>query len=540
MATDRPTGSPRRHTAVRDEPRRSRLLLAGVVCVAAVALFAFNVHASYFVSDDSYISFRYARHLAQGEGLVWNPGERVEGYTNFLWVLLMSAAIRLGLAPELVANVVGILSGAILLVLLPLFSARWSEPFAPTIWIAPLALAGNRSFTAWCTGGLETMLFTALVFGAFAAWLGERARAATLPLVSPALFAVATLTRPEGALFAFLAALCWLAEILARRRPLRPSLIWAAVYLAPVGAHLLWRHAYYGFWVPNSFRAKVAGAWWEQGSRYLSLFADDYHLAWVLPLAVLGLLLRRRLEGWLFAAALAVYLLYVAYIGGDRFEFRFLVVVFPYLYWLAGDAVYQLAARGRGRSKRHAAVRWGAVACAVVALASSLAGSRGAGVEGMRHHVESLNTVRTYGARRAEEGRFLRSLVDRGLLPENLVLCVGGAGAVPYITRWPTLDRRGLNDARIAGMPLKQRGVVAHERDVPYDYLVERRVVIFDIFNRLVHRRDILRGRPAWIPHDGRPLRLRGIRVDGRYLLFATTLSDRDFRTMFARLEIVH
>ena len=43
-----------------------------------------------FVVDDAFISFRYAEHLAMGHGLVWNPGEHVEGYTNFLWTLLMT------------------------------------------------------------------------------------------------------------------------------------------------------------------------------------------------------------------------------------------------------------------------------------------------------------------------------------------------------------------------------------------------------------------------------------------------------------------
>ena len=49
-----------------------------------------------FVQDDAYISFRYARNLADGFGLVWNIGERVEGYTNFLWTLLMVPAFWLG------------------------------------------------------------------------------------------------------------------------------------------------------------------------------------------------------------------------------------------------------------------------------------------------------------------------------------------------------------------------------------------------------------------------------------------------------------
>ena len=50
----------------------------------------------HYTSDDAYISYRYARNLADGVGLVWNPGEHVEGYTNFLWVMMLAGIDRIG------------------------------------------------------------------------------------------------------------------------------------------------------------------------------------------------------------------------------------------------------------------------------------------------------------------------------------------------------------------------------------------------------------------------------------------------------------
>jgi arabinofuranosyltransferase len=44
----------------------------------------------WYLGDDAMISMRYAHNLADGIGLVWNPGERVEGYTNFLWTMYMA------------------------------------------------------------------------------------------------------------------------------------------------------------------------------------------------------------------------------------------------------------------------------------------------------------------------------------------------------------------------------------------------------------------------------------------------------------------
>src|SRR3989442_4318999 len=101
-------------------PQRGRILLPRGGALAIVlpfflltaVLFCYNVGHHFFLGDDCFISFRYARHLAAGQGLVWNPGERVEGYTNFLWVILMAGAPRLGGTPPGVSKFVGVYGGA--------------------------------------------------------------------------------------------------------------------------------------------------------------------------------------------------------------------------------------------------------------------------------------------------------------------------------------------------------------------------------------------------------------------------------------------
>lgn len=52
--------------------------------------FSLGGRLGFTLFDDAMISMRYARNLAEGYGLVWNPGERVEGYTNPLWTLWMA------------------------------------------------------------------------------------------------------------------------------------------------------------------------------------------------------------------------------------------------------------------------------------------------------------------------------------------------------------------------------------------------------------------------------------------------------------------
>ena len=72
-----------------------------LVCLPWLALLGWMASVSWFLTDDAFISFRYARNLLEGHGLVFNPGERVEGYSNFLWVLELAAVWRaLGVPPE--------------------------------------------------------------------------------------------------------------------------------------------------------------------------------------------------------------------------------------------------------------------------------------------------------------------------------------------------------------------------------------------------------------------------------------------------------
>ena len=82
-----------------------RVLLIVLLVVAAVALVAHSLVFN-FVTDDAFISFVYSRNLAEHGKLVFNLGEHpVEGYTNFLWTVLLAGFLKVGLVPELMSRV---------------------------------------------------------------------------------------------------------------------------------------------------------------------------------------------------------------------------------------------------------------------------------------------------------------------------------------------------------------------------------------------------------------------------------------------------
>lgn len=526
--------APPAESSPRSFPRGVLLLLL----VALAACFAWNVQRYYFLGDDCFISFRYSRNLVEGHGPVYNPGERVEGYTNFSWVLLMAACLQVGIPAEIASNVLGIASGALLVLLLLRTLRQRMAPRSPVPWVIVGCLVLSRSFTAWCTSGLETMFYALLLFVGFESYLREREQPGRWP-TSALWLGLATLTRPDGALFAFAAGLFFLLDLAARRRTLGAGIRWATPYVVLVLGHALWRRGYYGEWLPNTFRAKVNGVWWEQGVRYLAQFHQDYRIAWFLPLILLAFLRpahrspRHRARG-LYLTALVLYLTYVASVGGDRFEFRFLVVVFPWFYILLGEGLEGLYQAPRWRP----ALRSLALGAAVGLLGLTAAAGGIQPIE-TRDGVATLSLIKNYADGRIEQGKFLRDKIEAGVLPRELTLAVGGAGAVPYYTGWKTIDRKGLNDATVARQDVTERKTVAHEKSASYEYLVEREVAILASENRLLFADDqgVREGRPRTF--QGHELEMRAIWLDPWYLVFATCIPDESLRGLLPGVEIL-
>jgi hypothetical protein len=247
--------------------RSTRTLRPGVV---AGPFLLFLIHAALFGSwivDDAGISFSYARSLAHGFGLVAQPGQPpVEGFSNFLWVVLLAPTFWLHLfdtvwTPKALA--VALTFGTFLLLDRSL-AALWGGRRGPSIAVLSL-LALHSGFVIWSVSGLENPLYVFLAVALVAVAVGERGRleAGIDPGSRPALLAGLAaaglaLTRPDGVIFAPLYPAFWL---LARReRSVASAARALAVYAAALGgiygAFLLFRRGYFGDWVPNTFRAK--------------------------------------------------------------------------------------------------------------------------------------------------------------------------------------------------------------------------------------------------------------------------------------------
>lgn len=510
--------------------------LSVVLAACVVALFFRNTLELAFVGDDAFIAFRYARNWVDGLGLVWNPGEYVEGFSSLSWVGLIAAGMGLGLDPERLANAVGLLCGLGVLIALGVHSRRAFGAISPLSMLAPLLLVLNRSFVGWSTGGLETQLFSLLVLLAFLAFLREREREEEGERVlSPYLFFAATLTRPEGPLFFGIAAVFGLIDVARKKRSLASLVRSSLPYLVLFVLLVAWRHAYFGYWLPNTFYAKVPGFWFEQGFKYLEVFASEYRIAWIAT-PVLGLLLvRRRVEHWLLATAIVAYTAYVAAIGGDRFEFRFMVVVLPLLYWLYACAVFEVGRSAMLRRLHAAAPSTAAVVLALAAVYPGhlIAPSR-VHAEVVPIGLEAIEHTARFAASQRERALQLLQLVEQGLLPDDVRIGARAAGVVPYFTRFYTVDMWGLNDAYVAHEVEPSEAVPAHRKAAPAAYLREKRLDMIEAEDGFI--------RPLQGLNLARYCRaeVRCVKAGPYVLLFETTLGPAAFAERFARFETVH
>src|SRR5438093_11805461 len=140
---------------------RSRGGASGFVAVLLLALALAHIRYLWFVCDDAYISYRYAANLAHGLGPVYNAGERVEGYSNFLWMILSAATIRLGGEPQTWAPVVSAVAALLTLAIV----LRSAHARGMNLLPVGILLAASPGFAAWATSGLETGLFTFALTG---------------------------------------------------------------------------------------------------------------------------------------------------------------------------------------------------------------------------------------------------------------------------------------------------------------------------------------------------------------------------------------
>jgi hypothetical protein len=426
-----------------------------------------------FFSDDGFISLRYAKRLIDGHGLTWTDGERVEGYSNLLWVLC--CAILGALSGDFVAaaRVLGGIATA------AGFAAVLFAHPAHTLRSALPALAGASSLAlalpvaVWAIGGLEQPLVLSLLLWALV--LGY-------PLVSSA--------RPSWRQIApsalLLGCLCWTrldapvlvvgvcaGLALARGGKLESFWLSARLLLVPAGfvaLQTLFRGLYYGDLIPNTARAKVAltSQRFDSGLNYLSeatLPLLGVVLPSVLAVVAAAALREHRRRCVFLVAPLVSWCAYLAVVGGDIFPARRQLLPALAIMALLIAIGFELAVLRLGRAT---ALRWLVVSCAL--------------------HYACTNAdpenQRVASERWEWPGEPLGNLLKQAFGSQRPLLAVDASGSLPFYSELPSLDMLGLNDRHLARhrARLVGRGLMGHELgDGNYVLRREPDLIVFGI-----------------------------------------------------------
>ncbi len=426
-------------------------LAGGVFALCVVALWAHARTYLPFMVDDAFISLRYSWRLLHGQGLTWTDGERVEGYSNLLWVLLVAAGGLVQSNLVWVARTLTFAATVATFGLLLVSGLRRAGLAA--VWffaVAALSLALCGPVAAWSIGGMEQPLLVALLLAAVVA--SEPLLAAEVTPHSAAVLSMSLplgllcLLRPDGVLFTVAAVLA----LLCGRGPRVPTfrLIFRLVLPPAVCTlgQLAFRWFYYGDFWPNTYYAKGSFSWVrvEQGWGYIHRSLKQLRALWVgggfaLCLATFSQELRRRT--WFAFFALILWLLYLVRIGGDIFpQRRHLLVVFALLAFLLLAALQWLW--GRRHFVRFSALLLGPVLLAWLGAAQKRDVNR----------ILALSDTGHWSGQPV--GQFLHKVFEK----QRPLLAVDAAGALPYFYQLPCLDMLGLNDRYIARHPPSDLG----------------------------------------------------------------------------------
>jgi hypothetical protein len=440
--------------------------IIGPLAIIIALYIALAINYLSFTVDDPFITLRYAAHLAQGEGLVYNPGERVEGMSNFLFTIMVAGIIKCGGDGLLGAKLLGILFGAGTVLVVFLFSLSVNRNHPSGALIAPLFLVAHVPFLVWSVGALETTLYLFLfTLGLYL--LYHEASQRRFPWAA-SVFGLLALTRPEGIFFGI--ALLAAANIVCGKLPLRwnlGALILLALVFVPFEC---WRIWYYGQLLPNTVGAKLGGHSLATLAGTLREYFAGYVVVWGGAALLLAAVIPRKIEhskygfAGLCIAAILLQSGYVLAVNGDWMPgYRFFIPVSGVVAIILGEA-YRSFCRFYVKKGTHQVV---VVTILLLLLGVNL-------VTGHREFKQQYPGFYSWYKKKSYDAmvdnvasnpnyKRMADWINANVPDKRATLAIGEAGFIPYATGLKTVDLYGLTNPEVLSLPGVRKGRMGAE-----------------------------------------------------------------------------
>lgn len=327
--------------------------------IISVLTLLFSVSAFlFYVKDDTYITFRFSRNLVEWGEIAFNRGVRVEGYTNFLWMIILTIPAMLKTDMVIFAKTVSLLfsAGAVYFVwkISSFLNKDTSDGYLSSFSSA-MIFASGTSLALWTMSGLENGLFMFLILA------GIYYTASSKKIFGAVFLTLSCMTRPEGHLFLIAGAGIIAIRTFKERRITKQDIIWALIPFTALGIYHVFRYTYFGSLMPNTFLVKgsprlddvfrintVNGFSIEGASvEYIKGFLDFNFNKFPVLLSFAALMTRDRkrlLMNLFFLLIVAAFFIYHIRIGRDSMIFyRLFLPAMPFIAILSVEGIKNIA-----------------------------------------------------------------------------------------------------------------------------------------------------------------------------------------------------
>jgi hypothetical protein len=489
---------------------KGRFIAISAIAILISIIYSYKLR---WLGDDIFIGLRYVQNLLDGNGLVYNKGEKVEGFTDFLWIMLISFFSWMKCNPLTTVQTLGIVSAVGTLTIFSAIIYKISSRLA--IFIIPfitLALALNYDFNTWSTSGLEASFFSFLLSSSFYIYFFCAFQEKKKLVLTGLFLCLALMTRPDTLLILFVAnALIVLYYVLNKNsitKLISNLFLFNSSIIFIYIPYFIWRYNYYGFIFPNTYYDKLGNeSLFSKGFYYIWLYFKPHFISFLIlflpPFIFFPILKNKPLlklkeflsDNWNAAYSTCIVIVYsyllgfVAKVGGDFMYARFIIPIAPFIYFIIFYSILKLS-KPKYLNIIFVLLLCGSFVETKLRLAIFQAlDKNGKEITTLNRDIADERYVYTSYFKIEEEIKLGKAIHRAFEGIEAKLLIRGGQACMGYYADFPYIQEfHGLTDTLIAHSVIKTRGRIGHEKHGTTEYFQNKGIHF--LFNRTPLSKD--------------------------------------------------